>query len=217
MDRVEALVALNRALLRAYSRHTARQVRSALPIRAALPWLEKFLALNIAKEVQKDARVIRHAGRLHAAAGEWGDPMRDLLHAGREIDRGFLRNVTGMPVEIVIRYEEIEPIRRQRIDRLLASTRRILDHWPPAGGGRAALQRAYARTELEQTVHELMHLYALETRSLARSLRLPILLAPIRNRFGQALFDVMNAAAGSVARDASAAVYRRDSAGNRSP
>lgn len=59
MDRSGALAVLNRKILEAYSRRTTDTLRAALPLRLALPHLEPVLARNVAKEMQKDALVIR--------------------------------------------------------------------------------------------------------------------------------------------------------------
>lgn len=212
MDRADALASCNRALLRAYSRHTTERLNAYLPIRMALPWLECFLAMNVAKEVRKDGLVIRHAGNTPTADAS-PDAVRELLADTREIDRAFLKQVAGLPVDIIIRYEEIEPIRRQRIERLLAATRQILEGWRTAPNARAALRNAYPRADLERLLHELLRLYALETQALSRSLRLPVLLTPMRDHLARALYEVMTEAASELARQAADVVYRRDQSG----
>lgn len=210
MDRVEALTACNSAILRAFSRLTTERLNAYLPVRMALPWLERFLVMNLAKEVQKDSLVIHRAGRALATdARPDSVAVRELLAATREIDRAFLSKVAGMPVNIIIRYDEIEPIRRQRIEGQMAATQRILDSWQTAPNARAAIQTAYARADLERLVHELMRLYARETQALSRSLRLPMLLSPLRNQLARALFEVMTEVAGTLARQAAASAYRR--------
>ncbi|WP_165873433.1 hypothetical protein [Parasulfuritortus cantonensis] len=204
MDRADALASCNRSLLRAFSRHVAVGLNDRLPVRMALPWLEHFLNQNVAKEIKKDTLVIRRAGAPLGA-----DAVRELLAAARDVDRHFLRNVAGIPVDIVIRYDEIEPIRRQRIERLGSAAHAVLSAWPDGRGARSACQAAYPRAELERQVHELLHLYARETRALAGALHMPMLLAPLRDRLARALYEVMTEAAGVLARRAGQEVFRR--------
>jgi len=209
MTPVDALVALDRRILEAYSHRTIDALRATLPLRVALPRIEPFLALNVAKEVQKDALVIRRAGEaLRHAATPDRTMVRQLFHATQEIDRAFLARVGGLPFRIVIRYEEIEPIRVRRIERLLSAAHLILGHWPQQRGWRAALRAAYPRAELEQQLHELLRLYAQETQALSRSLRLPALLVPLREGIAHNLYQIMNAAAIRLARDVTATVHR---------
>lgn len=210
MDRAHVLAALNRKLLEAYSRRTAEALRAALPLRLVLPPLESFLALNVAKEVRKDGLVIGRAGELLAAGIlPDGKTRQELFEATKEIDSAFLSRVRMMPVGIVIRYEEIAPVRLERIDRVLAAAYRVLDAWRSQRGIRAAIQAAYRRTELENLVLDVLRLYASETQALSRSLRLPALLAPIRDRLTHGLASVMNSSARRLAVDVAAAVYRR--------
>jgi len=75
-------------------------LRAALPLRLALPALEPFLAENVAKEVRKDALVIRRAGEALApgAAREILAAARASVRAARVIascSRSATRSRTG--------------------------------------------------------------------------------------------------------------------------
>lgn len=209
MTPVDALAAFDRRILETYSHRTTDALRAVLPLRVALPRIEPFLVLNVAKEVQKDTLVIRRAGEAvrHGASPDHA-MVQQLFHATQEIDRAFLARVSGLPVGIVIRYEEIEPIRKRRIELLLGAACVILAHWPRQRGWRAALRTAYPRAELEQRLHELLRLYAQETQALSRSLRLPALLVPLREGIARNLYQIMNAAALRLARELTATVHR---------
>ncbi|HEX5286058.1 MAG TPA: hypothetical protein VFW43_03935 [Polaromonas sp.] len=210
MDRSDALVALDRKILDAYSRRTTNALRSALPLRIALPHIEPVLARNVAKEMQKDALVIRRAGEaLSVGLPPNGEALRRLLEATKEIDRAFLTQVGSLPLRIVIPYEEIMPIRMERIERLSGAAYRVLDAWQRQSGIRAAMRASYARAELERLLLDLLQLYALETRILSRSVRLPMLLAPVRERIAQSLQGIMNDTAKRLAAELTSVVYRR--------
>jgi len=209
MTPTDALVAFDRRILETYSRRTTDALRAALPLRIVLPHIESFLALNVAKEVRKDALVIRRAGELlRQQVVPDAAMLRQLFQATREIDSNFLKRIGRFPVGIVIRYEEIEPIRLRRIERLLLAARAILENWPRQGGGRAALRESFTRGETEILLHDLMRLYALETQTLSRSLRLPTLLVPLREGIARSLYQIMNDAAVRLAREATAVVHR---------
>lgn len=210
MDRSDALVALDRKILDAYSRRTTNALRAALPLRLALPHIEPVLARNVAKEMQKDALVIRRAGEaLSAGVPPNGEALRRLLEATKEIDRAFLTQVGSLPLRIVIPYEEIMPVRMARIERLSGAAYRVLDAWQLQSGVRAAMQASYPRAELERLLLDLLQLYALETRILSRSVRLPMLLAPVRERIAQSLQGIMNDTAKRLAAELTSVVYRR--------
>jgi hypothetical protein len=209
MTPVNALAAFDRRILETYSHRTTDALRGVLPLRIALPRIEPFLALNVTKEVQKDTLVIRRAGEaLRHGATPDHTMLRQLFQATQEIDRAFLMRVSGLPIGIVIRYEEIEPIRMRRIERLLGAAYAILGHWPQHQSWRAALCAAYPHAELEQLLHDLLRLYAQETLALSRSLRLPALLVPLREGIARNLYQIMNAAAVRLARELTATVHR---------
>ncbi len=210
MDRVEALARLNRRMLEEYSRRTTDALRAALPVRLALPHLEPVLALNVTKEAHKDALVIRCAAAALASGSPPGrTTVQRLFEETKSIDRTFLDRVGMFPVGIVIRYEDVAPVRTQRIERLLFSAYRILGAWRTADGLRTALRASYPQPELERELYDMLKLYALETNALSRSVRLPALLTPLRERLARGMYGVMNAAAVQLARDLSRVVYRR--------
>jgi hypothetical protein len=175
-------------------------------LRLALPALEPFLAENVAKEALKDALVI---GR--AAAAPAPGAAREILAAAREIDREFLARIRAFPVRIEIPYERIEPLRLRRIELGLDTARRILDAWRQ---GRR-LREAFVPKELERRLFEMLELYAEETQALSHSVRLPGILAPLRERVAQRLREAMTDAARGLARDAAAGKRRARSPDSR--
>jgi hypothetical protein len=187
---------LNGRLLREFSRRSIDELRATLPLRLALPVLEPFLEENVAKEVRKDALVIRRAGEPHAAGAA-----REILAAARDIDREFLGRIGGLPVRIEIPYERIEPLRLRRIELGLDTARRILEGWRR---GRR-LRASFAAGEFERRLLEMLQLYAEETQALSHSVRLPGILAPVRERVAQRLREAMSQAARSLVRSARAA------------
>ncbi len=210
MDRAHVLAALDRRILETFSRRTVDALRAALPVRLALPHVERFLELNVAKEAQKDALVIRCSAQALAAGSPPGRPtVERLLDETKKIDRTFLNRIGTFPVGIMIRYEEVAPVRVQRIERLLSTAYRVLGAWRTARGIRMALRASYTRLELERELLEMLKLYALETNALNRSVRLPVLLTPLRDQLARGLYRVMNAAATQLAGELARFVYRR--------
>ncbi len=210
MDRAHILAVLDRRILEAFSRRTVDALRATLPVRLALPHVERILALNVAKEAQKDALVIRCGAEALAAGSPPGREMVGrLLDETKKIDRAFLDRIGTFPIGVMIRYEDVAPVRTQRIERLLSTAYRILEAWKTASGIRTALRAAYPQPELERDLHEMLKLYASETNALSRSVRLPALLTPLREQLANGLYRVMNAAAIRLAGDLTRVVYRR--------
>ena len=206
MKRAKALARLNGRILHTYSRRTITALRAALPLRLALPHLEPVLALNVGKEVEKDALVIRRA-RTPAADGatDWNEVLAQLMQATKDIDRQFLARVGKFPVEIVVRYDEIAPIRARRIKLLHEAAAKILGARDSHRRLRGAMQASFSREEFAQLLYELFRLYAEETRSLSRSVRLPGPLVPLRELIAQELLNVMLRVARPLANEIAAA------------
>ena len=174
-------------MLRAYSR------RCVAAARLPLGPLEALLAGNVDKEVRKDAAAIRSA-----------QSVEQLLRQAREIDRDFIARLERVPlVRLRIRYEDVEPLRRQRIERLLEAVGALLRE--PWGGIRAAARAHYSRAEFETRVHDHLHLYAAEVHALSRSVRPALLVAPWRER----LRALMEKQANALAREVAHLLYDR--------
>ena len=209
MKQAHSLARLNGRILKAYSLRTTTALRAALPLRLALPHLEPVLALNVAKEVKKDTLVILRTRELAAdVAPDWNELLPQLLQATKDIDRMFLARVGRFPVEIVIRYEEIVPIRARRMKLLHEAALRILHARGSGQGLRSAMHASFSREEFAQLLYELFRLYAEETRSLSRSVRLPGPLVPLRELIAQELLNVMLGVARPLALEIAAVAYR---------
>lgn len=209
MDAARVLAAINGRVLRAYSRRTIEALRAALPLRLALPHLEETLALNVDKEVRKDAMVIRRAAELVAAGrAPARDDLQQLYDESKRVDREFLEQSRAFPVGIEIRYDEIAPARLARIECLFGAACRIQQAWRCEGRARAALQASFGRMELERLLQELLSLYAEEARLLSHAVRLPKLLVPAREKIAHKLLDTMRQVADRLAADLATLVHR---------
>jgi hypothetical protein len=209
MDRAAHLAALNGRLLQAYSRRSLETLRSSAALRLVLPQVEPLLALNVSKEVRKDALAFRAAADA-AAAGAAPDAgiAGQLLEATKAIDREFLRRLDDFPVRLEISYARVAPLRLRRIERLLEAAYRLLAHWPPRTQLRAVIQAQYSAEAFEQLLLALLRLYAEEACALARAVRLPRLLAPLTERLARRLDATLAEVAPRLARDAAARAYR---------
>lgn len=154
-------------------------------LRVALGPLEPILALNVDKEVRKDALVIAQAGQPAPLDG-WSA----LLARAREIDREFLARLGRFPVRLEIRYEDVEPIRRRRLERLFDVAARLLR--APWRGLRPAVRACYDERDFAALLGEHLRLYALEVHALNRTVRVPALMAPLRGLIADRLHAVMD-------------------------
>jgi len=210
MDRAAHLAALNGRLLHAYSRRSLATLRASSALRIVLPHVEPLLALNVTKEIRKDALAF-HAAAEAVARGVAPDAHAAgrVLEATKVIDGEFLRRLADFPLRLEISYARIAPVRLRRIERLLEAAYRLLAHWPPRTRLRAVIQAQYAPEDYEQLMLALLRLYGEEAGALARAVRLPRLLAPLTERLVRRLDATLAEVAPRLARDAAAVAYRR--------
>lgn len=210
MDRAAHLAALNGRLLHVFSRRSVATLRASSALRVVLPHVEPLLALNVSKEIRKDALAFHAAAEAvarglapdaHAAAG--------VLEATKAIDAEFLRRLADFPLRLEISYARIAPVRLRRIERLLEAAYRLLAHWPPRTRLRAVIQAQYSPEAYEQLMLALLRLYGEEAGALARAVRLPRLLAPLTERLVRRLDGTLAEVAPRLAHDAAAVAYRR--------
>ena len=115
------------------------------------------------------------------------------------------------PIDIQIQYQDIEHYRHQRIELLLQTGYRILAQWQNARSFRAAVNELYSETQFRDLLYEILRLYAMETRMLSRSVRIPHLLNMARDLVTQTITEVMEQEAQALASSLAHTVYRRSS------
>ena len=169
-------------------------------LRVALGPVEPILALNVDKEIRKDALVIAQAGQSAP-----GDPLSALLARAREIDHEFLARLGRFPVRLEIRYQDIEPIRRRRMERLLDAAARLLR--APWRGLRPAVRACYGEADFAALLGEHLRLYALEVHALNRSLRVPALMTLVRGLVADRLRAIMDLESRTLARQVTRLLY----------
>ena len=176
-------------------------MRSLRPsLRVALGPLEPILALNVEKEVRKDALVIAQAAQPAPLDG-----LSALLARARQIDREFLARLGRFPVRLEIRYEDVEPIRRRRMERLFDAAARLLK--APWRGLRRAVRACYDEADFAAALGEHLRLYALEVHALNSSVRVPALMAPLRALVAERLRARMELESKALAREVTRLLY----------
>lgn len=200
---------MDRAMMQAFSRRTAEALARHTLFGLLLPAFQSFLDINVRKEIEKDRRVIAAAATaLRAGRAPDAADVTRLLTEARDVDQAFLREATPFPLNLRIRYEDIEPARRQRIERLLALAHRLLASWQGARSLRAAAAAVFTRAGFQAEQREILRLYALETRMLGDSVSLPRLFTPARTQLAGTIHSVMETAADQLAGECTGRIYR---------
>lgn len=209
MDRVTLLCDMERYMLEEFSRRTTAALRRQSLFRIMLGPLQNFLQLNVNKEVEKDRHVIQHAASLvQAGTFPTQQDIQHLLALARDVDQSFLKQAVILPVKLSIQYPLIEPIRRQRIQSLLNESHQLLRQWQATTCLRNALAVQYNAPQFGKLLYDILHLYSLETRLLAHTVRLPGLLVLMRESLSQTVYVAMEAVARQLAYELAQRVFR---------
>ncbi len=197
-------------MMETFSQRTVEGLKGYTLFRLALPAFQSFLDINVGKEIEKDRMVITKAASLHQS-GARPDSVHvaALLQDAREVDEAFVRKAAVFPIDIQIQYQDIEHYRQQRIEVLLQTSYRILTQWPDASSFRSAVSELYSEAQFQDLLNEILNLYAMETRMLSRSVRIPHLLTLARDAVTQPITEVMEKEAKTLARSLTHTVYRR--------
>jgi len=197
-------------MLEEFSRRTTQGLKQHTLFRMMLGPLRSFLDINVNKEVEKDRQVILHAASLvQAEKFPTQQDIQHLLELARNIDRAFLQQALILPVELNIRYQEIEPVRQQRIQSLLHETHQLFRQWQDMTCLRNALAVMFDAPQFAKLLFDIMHLYSMETKILSHSVRLPGLIAFARESLAQTIYLVMESVARQLANELAGRLFRR--------
>lgn len=216
MNKVKLLCNMNRVMMETFSHRTVARLKAHTLFRLALPPFQSFLTINVSKEIEKDRRVITQAAHIQQSDKQPEHSHVDaLLQEARQIDRDFVRQAAVFPIDIRIQYQDIEHYRQQRIELLLHTSYRILTQWQDSHSFRCAVRHQYTETQFREVLHDILRLYAMETRMLSRSIRIPHLLSLARDKVTQTITETMEQEAAVLARTLTQSVYRHDGHGNQ--
>jgi hypothetical protein len=201
---------MNRYMMHEFSRRTTEDLAKSKLFRHVLPAFHSFLDLNVKKEVDKDRLAIFAAAASQSAGESPGDvDIGALLESARAIDEVFFRQATLFPISINLRYEDLEPIRRSRIELLVVTAYRVLAQWEETPRFRGAVVTVYSEEQFRALLREILILYGMETRLLSNSVRVPFVVARARNTLAGIIHAAMEDAAEQLAGELARDVYRR--------
>ncbi|MFV1977538.1 MAG: hypothetical protein ACC651_17495 [Candidatus Scalindua sp.] len=175
-----------------------------------LPPFQSFLDLNVTKEEKKDNFVISTA--YHAI--QEGKSLKEitiapLLQEARKIDQKFLQQTFLLPISINIQYQEVEQIRRQRMELLLCAAYHLFEQWGNKPDIRSTFSKLFNQDQFSEWLYKILHLYNQETKILSHSVRLPSLLGLARNKLSNTIYSIMEDVSQQLITELTQIIYRR--------
>jgi len=202
-------------MMREFSQRTIDRLGRNKLFKLLLPTFQSFLTININKEIEKNRFAIyQSADALKNGLQPDDTDTQLLLKKAREIDEEFLRKANSLSSAIDIRYQDIERVRRKRIERLLQSSYQILNKWQEVPRIRAVIANIYDQKQFYTLLHDILGLYIDETKILSHSVKIPHALFFVRDSVLQTVHSVMAEVAEELAIELTNRVYRKQDFGN---
>jgi len=210
VSRLQELMSFQGLLMREFSRRSIRRLEEAFPLRLILPAFRESMEANVEKEVEKDSLVIQHAAEALEAGRDMNEEdVEALFEKSKETDREFLEKISGLPLFVNIRYEDIRETRIERIRLLLKTARKLLAPLNEEAGMPEAAARAFTEEGFGEALAEILELYTRETRALYNSVRLPPILGIAGSLLARAVYSAMEEESGPTASEFARDVFRK--------
>ena len=215
VNKARILCAMSDFMMREFSQRTIDRLGRKRLFKLILPAFEPFLLININKEIEKNHYAIYQSvdALKHRRQPDDSDT-KLLLKKAREIDEEFLRKANALSSAINIRYQDIERVRRKRIEHLLQSSYRILNKWQDIPQIRVVIASLFDQKQFHILLHDILSLYIDETKILSNSVKIPHALFFVRDSILQTIHSVMAEVAEELATELTDRVYRKRDFGN---
>ncbi len=192
MNKVAELCSRDKDLLYKFSRLTLKRLSGMSPLQRLLRIFQKYIDINIMKEVEKDRLIIEQASAVFRKGGEIGHAfVEEVFEKTKDIDREYIGKLYLPLVSIKVRYEDIADIRMQRIRVLSLAVCSLLSAWDASESFEDAARTTFSAGRFNETLGGILHLYNLETMKLNRSIKLLPPLHKAMELFTQALYEAM--------------------------
>ncbi len=208
MDRFKLISNEYSLLMHTFSSRTIDNLKHQTFFRVLMPVLSKFLDENVEKEIRKDSLAIKlifNAYQLEKKVSP--AEFESIIEKTKKIDQEFLTKTRSLPLSLTIPYDEIEGLRKKRMELIAKFVCTILNHWMDEESLYSAIRLAFKKEEFKKIILKILHLYNLETEVLSDTVRLPLFLKKAHESISKALYNTMESAAKEIAEEWSSKVF----------
>jgi hypothetical protein len=189
-------------LMHTFSKKTIEALKSQPFFNILFPAVSRFLDENVEKEIKKDIltmKLVFNAYVLEKKVSE--KEFDDIFQKTKEIDEEFLKKTKSLPLSINLSYKEIADIRKKRIKFLAGIVCDILNNWENHSELYETINLIYRQGGFKKIILELLHLYNIETRLIADSIKLPFFLQSAKSAITKNLYLTMERVAKELAEE----------------
>ncbi len=189
-------------LMHTFSKKTIEALKSQPFFNILFPAVSRFLDENVEKEIKKDVLTIRlvfNAYELEKKVSE--KEFDEIFEKTKKIDEEFLRKTKSLPLSLNISYKDIADIRKKRIKFLAEIVCDILNNWENHTELYETINLIYRQEGFKKIILELLHLYNIETKLIADSIKLPFFLQSAKSAITKNLYLTMERVAKELAEE----------------
>lgn len=199
MSKIDVLCNVDREMMLLFSRQSVARLDASFPFRLVLVPLQRFFDANVHKEIEKDRLFIEHA----AAEFEKGHTRSDidlnsLFEMTKKIDSAFLKSLSNPLCPLEVRYDNLAEIRKTRMRSFINMVFDLLGNWHDASPLAVVVKQTYAEERYRDLLHEILHLYNVETRLLGSAFTFPVPTGRMKDLVAEKLFAAMEKTAREV-------------------
>ena len=190
---------MDREMMLSFSRQCVARLDAPLPFKLVLAPFQRFFDANVLKEIEKDRLFIEHAaGEFEKGHDRSEIDLDGLFEMTKKIDSAFLRSLSNPLFPLEVRYDALAEIRKNRMLSFIAMVFDLLGNWHDASPFAAVAQRTYTEGRYRHLLHEILHLYNVETRLLGNTITFPGPSGRMKDLFTEKLFAAMERTAREV-------------------
>ncbi len=190
---------MDREMMLSFSRQCVARLDASPPLKLVLSPFQRFFDANVHKEIKKDRLFIEHAAGEFEKGHERSDiDLNGLFEMTKKIDSAFLKSLSNPFFPLKVRYDGLAEIRKSRMLSIINMVFDLLGNWHDASPFFVVVKRTYAEEHYRDLLHEILHLYNVETRLLGNAITFPVPSGSMKDRFAEKLFSTMERTAREV-------------------
>lgn len=218
MSKIEVLCTMDREMMLSFSRQCFARLDASLPLKLVLAPLQRFFDANVHKEIDKDRLFIEHAADEFEKGHDRSDiDLNSLFEMTKKIDNAFLKSLSNPFCPLEVCYDSLAEIRKSRMRSFINMVFDLLGNWHDASPLAVVVKNTYAEERYRDLLHEILHLYNIETRLLGSAFTLPVPTGRMKDLVAEKLFAAMERTARDVSRAYARTIFENNGSSGLDP
>jgi hypothetical protein len=211
MSKVDILCDTDREMMLEFSRLCVAHLNNYLPLKIFLSLFQHFLDANVLKEIEKDRLIIEHAADVfERGKGRAAVDADEVFEMTKKTDREFIKRLSNPLFSMELRYDDFAEIRKRRIVSFSGMVFDLLGNWHDGLSFTDVVKRTFGEEGFRMFLHEVLHLYNVETRLLSNSITFHGPAGRARDLFAEKLFTTMERAARDISMKYARRIYAEE-------